>query len=110
MKIPRNQFGKIKTVLHGLQAAFVFLGFCLTAAVLVNGETDGRSKYYLALVCLSLSMYLDRIPGREISKEWGETVKADERSLLPTIIVLLHDPCAGIPGDGTEMAKSSESS
>ena len=50
MKIPRNHLGKIKTVLHGLQAAFVFLGFCLTIAVLVNGETDGRTKYYFALV------------------------------------------------------------
>ena len=37
-------------------------------------------------------------------------MSADVWFLLNMIIVLLHDPCAGIPGDGTEMGTSSENS
>ncbi len=49
MKLPH--LPKVKNALHGVQAFTIFLAWCVTIAVFTkSGKTDGRTKYYFALV------------------------------------------------------------
>ncbi len=51
MQLPHNYLQKGKNALHGLQGLVIFLGWALTIAVLVkSGRSDGRTKYFFALV------------------------------------------------------------
>lgn len=53
MRVPQSYIQKVKIVAHVFQAIFVFVGLCITIAVMTKeGSTGGASKYYLALVSL----------------------------------------------------------
>lgn len=54
MKIPVSLQHKGKSYIHGIQGLIVFLAWALTIAVFTkDGKTDGRTKYYFALVRIS---------------------------------------------------------
>lgn len=54
MKLPQGFLHKGKTAIHGLQALVIFLAWALTMAILIQtGPTDGRTKYFFALVSAS---------------------------------------------------------
>lgn len=51
MQIPQTHLQKAKAVGHALQALFIFIGGCLTLAVLTqDGGEGGQTGYYFALV------------------------------------------------------------
>lgn len=57
MRLPGNLLQKAKIVLHGLQGFVIFLAWAITIAIFTKpGSTDGRIKYFFALVnTISLS-------------------------------------------------------
>ncbi len=51
MKIAASYLGKAKNAAHAIQALTIFLGWCLTIAIFTqDGSTDGRTRYFFALV------------------------------------------------------------
>lgn len=68
MQLPQNYLHKGKNALHGLQGLVIFLGWALTIAILVkDGPSDGRTKYFFALVSaqarLAFPELIDRSAG-----------------------------------------------
>ena len=52
MKVNLPYVLKAKVVAHIFQGLLVFVAWAITFSILVSpGGTDGRSKYYFALVC-----------------------------------------------------------
>lgn len=52
MRVPQSYIQKCKVVAHTFQLIFLFIGGCLTIAVLTkDGETGGAVTYHFALVC-----------------------------------------------------------
>lgn len=57
MRVPQSYIQRCKAVAHIFQALLVFIAGCLTLAVIAkDGTTGGATKYYIALVCLSLML------------------------------------------------------
>lgn len=55
MKLPLFLVQKGKNYIHGFQAFVIFLAWALTIAVFTKtGKTDGRTKYYFALVSMQI--------------------------------------------------------
>jgi len=51
MRLPLDQFGKIKNFIHVAQAVILFLAWVLTIAIFTrDGTTDGRVGWYFGLV------------------------------------------------------------
>lgn len=51
MRIPQTREQKIKAILHGAQAVFIFVAGCLTLAVMTKpGGLSGETGYMFALV------------------------------------------------------------
>ena len=51
MQLPTQHLQKIKNVIHGIQGFTIFVSWALTIAVFTKpGHTDGRTKYFFALV------------------------------------------------------------
>ena len=51
MKLPDHFAQRAKTGLHALQGFVIFLAWAITIAVFTkDGTTDGRTKYFFALV------------------------------------------------------------
>lgn len=51
MRLPENLLPKTKIVLHGVQGFVIFLAWAITIAIFTKpGSTDGRIKYFFALV------------------------------------------------------------
>lgn len=51
MRLPDNLLQKTKVVLHGLQGFVIFLSWAIIIAIFTkDGSTDGRIKYFFALV------------------------------------------------------------
>ena len=51
MQLPTEHLQKIKNVFHGIQGFVIFVSWALTIAVFTkSGKTDGRTKYFFALV------------------------------------------------------------
>jgi len=65
MRLPLDQFGKIKNYIHIGQAAILFLAWILTIAVFTrDGKTDSRVGWYFGLCWLSIPIliYLVMVP------------------------------------------------
>jgi len=65
MRLPLDQYGKIKAYIHIGQAAILFLAWILTIAILAqHGSTDGRVGWYFGLCWLSIPIliYLVMVP------------------------------------------------
>ena len=53
MQLPVNVLQRSKNVVHGLQGLVIFLAWAITIAVFIKkGKTDGRSKFFFALVTI----------------------------------------------------------
>jgi len=51
MRLPQDYLQKAKNAAHAVQALIIFLGWCLTIAIFTqDGSTDGRTRYFFALV------------------------------------------------------------
>jgi len=51
MQLPTEHLQSIKNVIHGIQGFVTFVAWALTIAVFTkSGNTDGRTKYFFALV------------------------------------------------------------
>jgi hypothetical protein len=51
MRVPQSYIQKCKVAMHCFQAVFVFVAACLTIAVMTKeGEIDGATKYFFAMV------------------------------------------------------------
>jgi len=51
MQLPTERLQSIKNVIHGVQGFVIFVAWALTIAVFIkSGNTDGRTKYFFALV------------------------------------------------------------
>lgn len=51
MQIEQDKLGKIKHVLHGIQAFVIFIAWCLTIASFTkSGDVGGQSGFFFALV------------------------------------------------------------
>ncbi|KAL8989663.1 MAG: hypothetical protein Q9169_008311, partial [Polycauliona sp. 2 TL-2023] len=51
MRLPENILPKAKIVLHGIQGLVIFLSWAIIISIFTkDGSTDGRIKYYFALV------------------------------------------------------------
>ncbi|KAG9776885.1 hypothetical protein KCU88_g4712, partial [Aureobasidium melanogenum] len=65
MRMPLDKHGRIKTVLHGVQAGILFLAWVLTIAVFTRkGHSDGRVGWYFGLCWLTIPIliYLVMVP------------------------------------------------
>ena len=52
MKLAVGYVLKEKIAAHIFQALFIFIAWCMTIAILrADGSTDGRTKWYFAVVC-----------------------------------------------------------
>lgn len=55
MQLPANVLQRSKNILHAIQGLLIFLAWAVTIAVFTKtGTTDGRSKYFFALVSSSI--------------------------------------------------------
>lgn len=51
MQLPENFLQKAKVALHGVQGFVIFLAWAITIAIFTKpGSTDGRTRFYFALV------------------------------------------------------------
>lgn len=56
MRVQQSKIQKGKTAAHTLQAILIFVAGCITLAIFTkDGTTDGRTKYFFALVSVALS-------------------------------------------------------
>ncbi|KAL5119073.1 hypothetical protein ACEQ8H_002997 [Pleosporales sp. CAS-2024a] len=65
MRIPQSYIQKCKVVGHVFQSVFIFVGLCLTLAVMgKDGTTGGATTYFLVLCFLSIPaiIYLVMVP------------------------------------------------
>ncbi|EXJ80389.1 hypothetical protein A1O1_08533 [Capronia coronata CBS 617.96] len=65
MRVPLDKYGRIKNIIHGTQAAILFLAWILTIAILTRkGHTDGRVGWYFGLCWLMIPflVYLVMVP------------------------------------------------
>ncbi|KAK2766075.1 hypothetical protein FQN54_007590 [Arachnomyces sp. PD_36] len=65
MQLPSPNLGRIKTILHAVQAFVIFLAWAFTIAVFTReGATDGRTGWYFGLCWLSIPalIYLVGVP------------------------------------------------
>ncbi|KAH8724755.1 hypothetical protein GQ44DRAFT_617465 [Phaeosphaeriaceae sp. PMI808] len=65
MRVPQSYIQKCKIVAHVGQTLFIFVGLCITIAVLTKaGDTGSATKFYLALCFLSIPaiIYLVMVP------------------------------------------------
>ncbi|EXJ79654.1 hypothetical protein A1O3_07934 [Capronia epimyces CBS 606.96] len=65
MRVPLDKYGRIKTIVHGVQAAILFLAWILTIALFTRkGHTDGRVGWYFGLCWLTIPIlvYLVMVP------------------------------------------------
>ncbi|KAL9581798.1 MAG: hypothetical protein Q9203_005750 [Teloschistes exilis] len=54
MQFSENFLQKLKTILHAIQGLIVFLAWAITIAIFTKpGSTDGRTKFFFALVSSS---------------------------------------------------------
>lgn len=58
MAAPSRFYQRAKNGFHALQALLIFIGACITIAMFTKGgNSDGRTNYYFALVCLSSLLF-----------------------------------------------------
>lgn len=55
MRLPQSKLQNVKIGLHALQALLIFIAMCIMFALFAqadgkDGGSDGRNKYYIALV------------------------------------------------------------
>ncbi|KAF2004502.1 hypothetical protein P154DRAFT_519362 [Amniculicola lignicola CBS 123094] len=65
MRVPQSYIQKCKVTAHTFQLIFIFIGLCITIAVLTkDGSSGGATKFYLALCFLTLPglVYLVMVP------------------------------------------------
>lgn len=107
MKLPVFLQHKGKSYIHGLQGLIIFLAWALTIAVFTkDGKTDGRTKYYFALVrilahndhlgrltrtqqcwlCIPALIYQSAVPSFEKTKKFANAYVFAVVDLLLTIL------------------------
>lgn len=102
MKIAASYLGKAKNAVHAIQALTIFLGWCLTIAIFTqDGSTDGRTRYFFALVSTLSSTHARDIRTAYISRS-AEVLKC---SRFP---VLVQRPGPRLPDDRPAVASNTE--
>lgn len=100
MKIPPSYLRKAKNAAHAIQALTIFLGWCLTIAIFTqDGSTDGRTKYFFALV--STISY-----NSAAADMYTSGPKAN--SAVSPLLVLVQRPSPRLPDDRATVAASKE--
>ncbi|ORY16190.1 hypothetical protein BCR34DRAFT_584643 [Clohesyomyces aquaticus] len=63
-RIPQSYIQKCKVTAHVFQVLLIFIGACITIAVLTKGDTGGATKFFFALCFLSIPalIYLVMVP------------------------------------------------
>lgn len=55
MQLPVNALQRAKNIVHGIQGLVIFLAWAVTIGVFTkSGKTDGRTKYFFALVSVGM--------------------------------------------------------
>lgn len=93
MDLSKNILTRSKTGFHAAQALLIFIAWALTLAVLIQaGNTDGRTKWFFTMVCISA---WSGCPFMSVRLTAGDTVLAEYSS-------------TNLPDSGTGMATRTE--